>query len=64
MNNSRIRIRFKESCLKQDKVMYTPRNVANLSIFHELDRWLKDLNPDFALKDGFFGVFKLDKNAD
>ena len=35
MNNSRIRVRFKGSYLKQDKVTFTPRNLVNLFIVHE-----------------------------
>ena len=38
MNNSRIRVRFKGSCLKQDKVTYNPRNAVNWFIDYELDR--------------------------
>ena len=35
MNNSKIRLEFKGSCLKQeDKAAYTPKNVANLSIVY------------------------------
>ena len=29
MNNSKIREYFKGSCLKQNKEMFTPRNVVN-----------------------------------
>ena len=36
MNNSKIRLRFKGNCLKQDKV-FTPKSVANLIIVDELD---------------------------
>ena len=36
MNNSKIRLRFKGNCLKQDKV-FTPKGVANLIIVYELD---------------------------
>ena len=38
MNNLRIRVRFKGSCLKQDKVTFIPKNVVNLCISHELYR--------------------------
>ena len=43
MNNSKIRIRFTGSCLKQDKVTVNPRIVVNLFIFYELVAWLLDL---------------------
>ena len=64
MNNSRIRIEFKGSCLKQDKITFTPYNVVNLFIVYELDRWSQDLNAEFTLKDCFFGAAKSTKNTD
>ena len=33
-------------------------------MFYELDRWSRDTNTDFTLKDCLFGVAKLTKNAD
>ena len=51
MDNSRIRVEFKGSYLKQDKVTFTPRNIINLYIAYELDTWSQDLNADFTLKD-------------
>ena len=52
MNNSKIKLKFKGSCLKQeDKTPYTPKNVVNLYIVYELDVWSRDLNNDFTLKD-------------
>ena len=44
INNSRIRLEFKESCLKQDKVTFTPNNIVTLFIAYKLDRWLEHLN--------------------
>ena len=64
MNNIRIRLKFKGSCLKQeDKAAFTPNNVVNLFIVYELDRWSRDLNTDFT-HDWVFGAVKLTKNAD
>ena len=63
MNNSRIRLEFKRSYLKQNKAHFTPNNVVNLFIMYELDRWSQDLNAKFNLKDCFFGAVKLTKNA-
>ena len=52
MNSSERRLKFKESCLKQEhKALFTPNNVINLSIVYELDGWSRDLNTDFTLKD-------------
>ena len=63
-HNSKIRVEFIGSCLKQDEVTYTPSNRAYLFIFYELGTWSQDLKADFTLKDCFFGVVKLTKNVD
>ena len=40
INNSRIRLEFKESCLKQeDRGPFRPKNVVNLFIAYELATW-------------------------
>ena len=49
MHNSKIRLEFKGSCLKQDKVTFTSNN---------------DLNTDFTLGDSLFRSVKLTENAD
>ena len=65
MNNSKIRLKFKGSCSKQEnKAPLTPNNVAKLFIVYAVDRWPWDLNIDFTLKDSLFGAIKLTKNAD
>ena len=64
MNNSKIRLRFTGSCLKQDKATFTPNNVVNLIFDYELYRWSQDLNAKFALKDDLFGNVEITKNAD
>ena len=63
MSNSKMRLKFTGSCLKQDKASFTPNNV-NLFIVYELDRWSQDLNATFSLKDCLFGNVKGTKNAD
>ena len=35
MSNAKIRVEFKGSCLKQNKVTFSPRNVVNSFIVHE-----------------------------
>ena len=37
MNNSKIRVKFKESSLKREKVTFIPRTLINLFIVNELD---------------------------
>ena len=57
MNNSRIRLKFKGSYLKQaDKAPFTLNHVANLSVFYELDTWSRDLNTKFTLEDCFLDM--------
>ena len=50
MNNSKIRLRFTGTCLKQDKATFTLSIVVSLYISSELDRSPKDLNAKFTLK--------------
>ena len=65
MNNSRIRLKFKISCLKQeDKTSFTPNNVVILLTVYELDTCSRELNTGFTLKDCLFGVSKITENAD
>ena len=64
MNNSNIRLQFKESYLKQeDQAPFTENNLVNLIIVYELDRSSRDLNSDFTLKDCLLGAVKPNKNA-
>ena len=54
LHNSKIRKEFKGRCLKQQKVAFTPKNVVNLFIVYESDRWSKDSDANFTLKDCLF----------
>ena len=63
MNNSRIKLEFKVSRLKQDKAYFTSKNIVNLYIVYELNMWSQDLNAEFTLKDCLFQAVKLTKNA-
>ena len=63
MNNLRITVRFKGSCLNETAT-FAPRNVANLFIVYKLGTWSQHLNKDFTLKDSLFGAAKLIKSAD
>ena len=65
MNNSRIRLKFIGSCLKQeDTAPFTQKNTVNFFIVYELDAWSLDLSTDVALKDCLLGSIKLTKTAD
>ena len=60
---SRIRVAFKNSCLKQSKITKTPRNIVNSFIVYEWGTWSRGLNSVFTPKDCLFGAVKLTKNA-
>ena len=64
MNNSRIRLIFTGSCLRQEFVTFPSNNVVNLFNVYELDRSSQDLNVKFTLKYCLFEAVKLTKNAD
>ena len=64
MNNSKIKVRFKGSYLKQDKTSFTLRHVVNLFIAYKSDALLRDLNTIFTRKDYFLGAVKIAKDND
>ena len=63
MNNSRIRLRFTGTCLRQELASFTLSNIVNLFIVYELGKRLQNLNVKFNLKDYSFGDIKLTKNS-
>ena len=44
MNNSKIRLRFTGSCLRQEFATFVPNNVVNVFVVYELDRNSQNLN--------------------
>ena len=56
LRNTKIRVEFKGSYLKQDKVAFTPNNIVNSFIVYELDRWSQNLTAGVTLKDCLFGA--------
>ena len=63
INNSRIKLEFKGSCLKQDKAPFPPNNVVKLYTVYELNTWSQELSAEFTRKDCLFGAVKVTKNA-
>ena len=59
---SRIRLRFTGSSLRQEFPTFTSKNVVNLFILYESDRWPQDLKAKFSLKDCLFEAVKATKN--
>ena len=61
--NNKIRLKFKESCLKQHNLHYKHKNIVNIYIVYELDASTSYDN-DPTLKNCLFGAVTLTKNAD
>ena len=57
-HNSKMKVKIKKSCLKQDKLTFIPRNLVDLFIIYELDIWSGDL------KHSLLGTVKVTKNTD
>ena len=51
-------IKFNGNCLRQDIASFLHKNVVNLVISYELDRWSRDLNIKSTLCNCFFGAMK------
>ena len=61
--NNEIRLKYKESCLKQHNLHYKRKNIVNIYVVYELGAsGASDSDP--TLKNGLFGAVTLTKNAD
>ena len=54
--------KFKESCLKQDKIAFNNGKIVNIYIVYDLESNLNNFDP--TLKNCLFGTVKLTKNND
>ena len=63
-NSVKIRVKFDGSCLKQDKVTFTPKAILNFYFVSEVILWPYYVVTDFPLENSLFRAFKLIKNAD
>ena len=61
--DTKIRVKFTGSCLKQDKIIYTHRKIIYIYIVYELGASSSHIN-DPTLKNCLFGAVTLTKNAD
>ena len=50
IQNSKISVEFRVSCLRQDKVTFTNDNVVKFFIVYKLDTWSRDLKADSRLR--------------
>ena len=60
---NKIRVEFKESGLKQDKITYTHGKVVNIYIVYEISKSI-DISDYRTLENCLFGAVSLTKNAD
>ena len=61
--DAKIRVRFRESCLKQLKMSYTHGKVANIYIVYEINKKDSTTNIDPTLENCLFGAVTLTKNV-
>ena len=64
-HNSKITIKIKRSCLKQDTETFNHRRKVKLFIVYELEQWLKllPISKNFTLGDCLFVVVKFTENT-
>ena len=62
-NNTKARVKFKGSCLKQSNCLFTHSKILNIYIVYELGASSSHIS-DPSLKNCLFGAVALTKNAD
>ena len=61
---AKIKLKFDEGFLKQNKKTSHHKNVLNVYFVYEIDLWPNDLNTEFILGSFLFRAVKLTKNTD
>ena len=62
--NTKLRVNLWWNFLKQDKVIFTQKQLVNIYIVFEIHLWPFNVGRDFVLGNSLFGVVKLAKNVD
>ena len=62
--NTKSRVKFDGSCLKQDKATFTHKKMVNIYFVYEINLWPFNVDKYFALGNSFFRTNKLTENAD
>ena len=62
--NTNLEVKFDGSCLRQEKVTFTHKQVVNIYIVYEIDFWWYIRGAEFTLGNFFFVDVKLNKKAD
>ena len=58
---NKTRVKFIESCLKQDKITFTQEIIVNVYIVYEINLWIYVGSSDPMLGNALFGAAKLAK---
>ena len=61
--DSKIRLRFSGSCLKQDRITYTHGKIVNIYIVYEMNKKDNPITSDPTLEICLFGTVTLTKNV-
>ena len=61
---NRTRVKFDESCLKQDTITFTHGKAVNIYTFYEMNLWNYIDGSDPTIGNSLFGAVKLVKNSD
>ena len=61
--NTKLQVKFNESCLKQRKEIFTHKKVVNVYITYKISLWANILGLDFALGNSLFEVVNMTKNV-
>ena len=62
--DTKTRVRFSGSCLKQDKITYTHGKIVDIYIVYEINKNDNTTSSDPTLENCLFGAVTLTKNAD
>ena len=62
--NTKSRVTFDGSCLKQDKVTFTHKNLVHTFIVYEINLWPFTGGKDTLLRNSISGAVKWTKNTD
>ena len=61
---TKTRVKFDESCLKQNEVIFTHEKIVNIYIVFKINLWNYWYRDDATLGNCLFGAVKLVKNTD
>ena len=60
---TKVRMKFRESCLKEDKITYTNEKIVNIYIVYEINKKDDTVVSDTTLENCLFGAVTLTKNT-